>query len=601
MEIKQKNRSEIDEKYKWDLSSIYSSNKDIDKDFDLARSLSKEIIEYKNKDIKTVEDLYNLLELDIKLSRILDKIVLYSNLKVCEDASSSENQELYGRAINFVTQISTDIAFISNKILSIDDDVISKLLNDKLLSEYKFFLEDLLRVKPHMLSDTEEELISSLSKTMILDSNTYDNLTNVDMKFGFIKDEEGNMIELTNSNYSNFLKSKNRNVRKEAFNKFYGTFGKFTTTLSGLYNSHLETANLLSNLRKYDSVLANDLFSDNLPIDVYSNLINTINDNLTVLHRYYVVKKKMIGLEDFHIYDVNAPIIEESSKKYSFEDARNLILDIFKIMGEDYIDILNKAFDERWIDVYNNKGKMSGAFSSGVYDSYPYVLTNFEEKLEDVSALAHELGHSVHTYLSKNNNSYMYYDYSLFVAEIASLTNEIIFNTKMIERENNKEIKLKIINDLLRLFNSNLFDATLGAEFELDVHNKVQNGDVLTSDYFNNLYYELNKKYYGDSVIVDEEIKYRWEIYNHLYSDYYLFKYATGISCACYCASKILDNDKEFIEKYKDFLKIGSSKYPSDALNTIGIDITSSAFIENAIKFYNNLLDEFENIYKEIN
>lgn len=601
MEIKQKLRSEIEDKYKWDLSSIYSSKKDLDKDFILAKSLSEKIIEYKNKEIKTAEDLYNLLELDIKLSRVLDKIVVYSNLKNCEDASSSENQELYGKAINFAVKISTDISFITNKILHIDDSIISKMLNDEILSEYKFFLEDLLRIKPHMLSDTEEELISSLSKTIILDNDTYDNLTNVDMKFGSIKDEDNNMIELTNSNYSNFLKHKDRNIRKEAFSKFYGTFGKFTTTLSGLYSSHLETGNLLSNIRKYDSVLHGDLFSDNLPIDVYSNLINTINSKLDTLHRYYKVKKEMLGFEEFHIYDISAPLTKESSKKYSYEDAKHLILDIFKSMGEDYIEVLNKAFDERWIDVYSNKGKKAGAFSSGIYDSYPYVLVNFEEKLDDVSTIAHELGHSVHTYFSKNNNSYMYYDYSLFIAEVASLTNEIIFNSKMIEREEDNNIKLQIINNLLRLFNSNLFDATLMAEFELDVHKKVENGNVLTSDYFNELYYSLCEKYYGSDVVVDEEIKYRWEIYDHLYVDYYLFKYSTGISCACYCASKILENDTEFTKKYKDFLKIGSSMYPSDALKTIGIDITNKEFIEKAVKFYNDLLNEFENIYKEIN
>lgn len=600
MEIKQKNRNEIDEKYKWDLSSIYSSKEDIDKDFNLAKSLSSEIMEYENKDINEAKDLYDLLELDVKLSRILDKIVQYSNLKVCEDSGNSENQELYGKSINFVTKISTDISFVTNKILNIDSDKLDIMLNDKMLTEYKFFLEDLLRIKMHMLSDNEEKIISSLSKSLMLDSDTYDNLTNLDMKFGYIDDEEGNTVELTNSNFTTFLKSKNRDVRENAFRKYYSTYGKYTTTISGIYNSHLETSNIISNLRNYDSVLASDLFSDNLPLDVYSNLIDTINNNLNVLHRYYDIKKNILKIGDFHIYDVNAPIIDETLKKYSFNDAKELILDKFKVMGDDYTNILKKAFSEKWIDVYNNVGKRSGAFSSGIYDSYPYILTNFEEKLDDVSALSHELGHSVHTYFSKTNNSYIYYDYSLFIAEVASLTNEIVFNKKMIEEEKDNKIKLYIINDLIRLFNSNLFGATLDAEFELDVHQKIENNESLTSDYFNNLYYKLNKKYYGDNVIVDEEIKYRWEIYPHLYTDYYLFKYATGISCACFCASKILNNDQEFIEKYKGFLKMGNSKYPSDALKTIGIDITNRKFIENAIKFYSDLLDEFESIYEKI-
>ncbi len=600
MKIRQRKRNEIEEKYKWNLSSMYSSEEEINEEIKKEIELSEKIKEYENKSINESIQLRELMELDIKFSRILDKLIQYSSLKACEDASNNSNQELYGKIINLATNLSADVSFITNKILEIPDKIMNEFLNDEILKEYKFFLEDLLKIKPHILSDTEEKLISKLSKSLILDNEIYDNLTNVDMKFGDIIDEEGNTIELTNSNYSIYSKSKDRNIRKEVFEKFYGTYGKFSTTISCIYNSHLETNTIISKLRKYDSVLDEDLFSDNLPKAIYSNLVDTINDNLHILHKYYDMKREMLKLDDIHIYDINAPLEFNTLRDYQYEEVENILIDDLKILGEDYIEILKRAFSERWIDVYNNEGKKDGAFSSGIYDSNPYILTNFEGKLEDVSAIAHELGHSINTIYSKNNNSYLYYDNSLFTAEVASLTNEIIFNKMRIEKENDKKVKLYIINNLLRLFNSNLFGATLDAEFELDVHKKVQEGEVLTSDYFNSLYLNLNKKYYGNRVIVDDDIKYRWEIYSHLYTDYYLFKYATGISCACYCANRILENDKEFIDKYKDFLKIGSSMYPSDALKTIGIDVTSKEFIEDAINFYDKLLNEFINLYKEI-
>lgn len=600
MEIKQKKRSEIKDKYKWDLSSIYSSEKEIESDFDNAKELSEKIVSLKEKEIKNSSDLIEILDLDIKLGRVLDKLIIYSRLKLSEDASNNESQELYGKVMNLATKISTDTSFMTNKILKIDDKIMNKILCDDDIKEYKFFLENLLKQKKHSLSDDEEKLISKLSKSLMLDEEIYDKLTNVDMKFGFIKDEEGNNVELTNSNYSIFLMSKDRKIREEAFKKFYGTFGNYTNTISGIYNSHLETNAMMCELRRYDSILDSDLENDNLPKGVYSNLINTINDNIGVLHRYYSSKKKILNLDDAHIYDLSAPIFSDD-KNYSFEDARNLILDIFKLLGDDYLQILNKAFNERWIDVYNNEGKTFGAFSSGVYDSNPYVLMNYEGKIYDVSSLSHELGHSVHKYFSKNNNSYLYYDYSLFTAEVASLTNEIIFNTKMIEREKDEKSKFNIINNLIRTFNSNLFGACMDAEFELDVHEKIENGEVLTSDYFNNLYLKLNQKYYGSDIMVDDEIKYRWEIYSHLYSDYYLFKYSTGISCASFCASKILSGDEVFIEKYKNFLKLGGSMYPSDALKTIGIDITNKEFIEYAIKFYDDLVSKLITTFNKIN
>lgn len=601
MEIKQRKRCEVDKKYKWDLESVYRDEDEIKNDIDEANKLALKIIEYKEERLNS-DKLYELLSLNFNLSRVVEKLVMYSNLKINEESNNSSNQELYGKIMNLVQDISTKVSFVTNKILELNYKDVKKYLDEnEMLNEYRFFLINLFREKEYVLDTEKEELISMFSNSLSLAEEAYDTLTNSDMKFGYITDEDGNKVELTHSNYSKYLKSKDRNIRKTAFEKFYGTFGKYTVTISKLYNSHLETNNIISKMRGYKSMLNSDLFSDNLDEKVYDNLIDTINDNLDVLHRYYKIKKNILNLDEFHIYDNGAPIISDINKTYTYEDATNLILDSFKIMGDKYTDILKKAFSDRWIDVYNNEGKSSGAFSSGSYDSKPFILTNFEDKLDDVSTLAHELGHSVNTYLSTRSNPYQYYDCPLFIAEVASLTNEIVFNKKLIEKENDPKIKLHILNNLIILFASNLFDATLYAEFEKDVHEKIENNEVLTSDYFNDLCLNLNKKYYGNGVVVDDDIKYRWEIYSHLYFDFYLYKYATGISSACYCATKILNNDEKFINKYIKFLEIGGSMYPYDALKTIEIDIYDQNFIINSINFFNELLNEFENIYKEIN
>lgn len=600
MEIKQKKRCEVDEKYKWDLTSIYKNNEEIDKEINDINELALKITQFKTIDLDS-NNLYELLSLDAELSRKAEKLMMYSSLKVSEEANNSANQELYGKIMNIVQDISVKVSFVQNKILgSKYEDVKKYIRENSKLEEYEFFLEDLFRGKKYILVKKEEELISNFSNALSLAEETYDMLTNSDMKFGNIIDEDGREVELTHSNYSKYSKSKDRRVRKDAFDRFYSTFGKYRFTISKLYSSHLETNNIISKMRGYESMLASDLFSDNLDEQVYDNLINTVNDNLSTLHRYYKIKKDMLNLEEFHIYDNGAEVVDDIDKKYSFDDAKDIILDTFKIMGEKYTDILKEAFDNRWIDVYNNEGKQSGAFSAGCYDSNPYVLTNYEDKIDDVSALAHELGHSVHSYLSIHKNSYQYYDYSHFIAEVASLTNEIVLNKKLIENENDPKVKLYILNNLIKLFASNLFDATLYAEFEKDVHEKIEAGEVLTNDYFNELCLKLNEKYYGEDVVVDNQIKYRWEIYSHLYSDFYLYKYATGISSACYCASKILDNDEEFINKYIKFLESGGSKYPHDTLKIIDIDVYSEDFITNSINFFNKLLDEFERIYKDI-
>ena len=601
MKINQRKREEVESKYKWDLENLYKDTNELDNDIKLAKDKERQIVEYKDKELDE-NTLYELVNLDLSLSRLLDKLMVYINLKVSEDQTNSSNQLLYNRVLNTIQSIVAQTSFVNNKILRLDYDVIKKFIskNEK-LKEYEFMFEVMFKDKKHSLSDSEEKLLSNLSKAILLPSDAYDMLVNSDMKFGNIKDENQNMVELTDSNYSIFIKSKNRKVREKAFKKYFGEYGKYSNTIGTLYEAHLQINNTITSIRKYNSMLESDLISDNLSKDLYDNLINTVYSNISSLHRYYKIKKEMLNYDEFHIYDVNAPIVSDSDKTYSFSEAKDIILDTFNdVYSSEYTDILKRAFDERWIDVYNNVGKYSGAFSSGVYDSNPYVLINFEGKINDISALAHELGHSVNTYLSKNSNPYQYYDYPLVLAEVASLTNEIIFNVTMIEKEKNLNTKLYLINDLLRLYISNFFDSTLFAKFELDVHNMVENNNPVNGEYFSNLCLDLYKEYYGKDVVVDEQIKYRWEIYSHLYTDFYLYKYAIGISCATYCATKILSKDKKFISKYIEFLKVGSSKYPNEALLLVDIDVNKNDFILNTIEFFNKLLDELEKTYNSI-
>lgn len=600
MDTKQKKRNEIEEKYKWDLSSIYDSKKQIDVDIKKVKKLEEKIIKFEKSNLDEFS-LYDLITNNLDLNKLLDKLIFYANLKINEDCSNEENQKLYGEITSLLQDIYVSTSFVINKILNIDYEVICDYINkNKKLEEYKFLLELMFRDKKHMLSDKEEKLLANLTQVLMTPEKTYDMLTNLDIKFGNIEDEDGNIVELTDSNVSIYLKSKDRNVRKKAYKLYYSTYGKYSNTISTLYNYHLISNNALCNIRGFDSMLSESLYQDNLSENIYNNIIDVASSGIPILQKYYAIKKQIHDIQDFHMYDKLAPFPFNDDKKYSFEEAKEIILDIFKIMGDEYHKVLEKAFNERWIDVFNNEGKSSGAFSSDTYLSHPVVLMNYEGTLSDIGTIAHELGHSVHSYLSSKNNPYQYYDYSLFLAEVASLTNEIIFNVSLIDMNDDPKIRLSIIDNLLKMFINNFYDSAIYAEFEKDVHSKIEKNEALTKDYICNLCLELNKKYYSGNIIVDEEVKYRWEIYSHLYTDFYLFKYATGISCAAYCANKILNNEDGFLDKYLSFLKIGGSMYDKDALLTIGIDVDSKDFIESAVKFFEELIEKFRIIYDSI-
>lgn len=534
----QKTRDEIETKYTWDLTLIYKTDEYFEKDYEKVSKEINDITKYQGILVKSASNLLGYLKLSNELERKLYKLYYYANLKNDQDTTNTKYQAMLGKVKNLLTKFEELDAYAEPELMSIDYSIIEKYYEEeKELKEYEFVLSNLFRFKKHILSKEVEEVLSSLSNSLNNSSETYELLTDSDMKFGYILDENNEEVELTESNYSVFLHSKDRRVRKEAFNKILTTYGEYKNTISSTFAGNVDTLTTLAKLKKYDSSLEAALFSDNVDKEVYNNLIKTVKDNLNVLYKYFKLKKDFLKLDEFHLYDQYVDLVEENTKQYTFLEAKDLVIEALSVLGEDYIKNLNKAFDERWIDVYNNKGKRGGAYSSGFYDTKPYVLLNYEGTINDVSTLAHELGHSMHTYYSCLNNPYQYSSYKIFVAEVASTVNELLLNFHLLNK-GSKEDKKYILSNLMNLFKATIYRQTMFAEFERDMHNLKEQGGVLTNEVLCDNYYKLNLDYFGPDVVVDDEIKYEWERIPHFYYNFYVYKYAIGLSCACY----IVDN-----------------------------------------------------------
>lgn len=592
----QKTRDEIETKYTWDLTLIYKTDAYFEKDYERVSKEINDITRYKGILVKNASNLLGYLKLSNELERKLYKLYYYANLKNDQDTTNTKYQAMLGKVKNLLTKFEELDAYAQPELMSIDYSIIEKYYEEeKELKEYEFVLSNLFRFKKHILSKEVEEVLSSLSNSLNNSSETYELLTDSDMKFGKILDENNEEVELTESNYSVFLHSKDRRVRKEAFNKILTTYGEYKNTISSTFAGNVDTLTTLAKLKKYDSSLEAALFSDNVDKEVYNNLIKTVKDNLNVLYKYFKLKKDFLKLDEFHLYDQYVDLVEENTKQYTFLEAKDLVIEALSVLGEDYIKNLNKAFDERWIDVYNNKGKRGGAYSSGFYDTKPYVLLNYEGTINDVSTLAHELGHSMHTYYSCLNNPYQYSSYKIFVAEVASTVNELLLNFHLLNK-GSKEDKKYILSNLMNLFKATIYRQTMFAEFERDMHNLKEQGGVLTNEVLCDNYYKLNLDYFGPDVVVDDEIKYEWERIPHFYYNFYVYKYAIGLSCACYIVDNILNKKDNALENYLKFLSSGGSDYPINELKIAGIDVTKKDVIESAIKMFDNFIEQFKEL-----
>lgn len=598
MAKEEKLRCEIEDKYKWDLTKIYKDEKEWQKDFDDVKEKILKVLEYKDSFLSNGKKLYEYLKYDEEVSRKLEKIYYYAHLNYDADTLDEKYKVMTNKVSDLFTKYNELSSFVVPEILKLDEEKLNTFYKDEeKLEDYRFSIENIYRFKNHTLDEEKEKMLSNLSKCLSNPEETYEALTDSDFEYDYITDEKGNKVKFNESNYSLFIKSKDRSVRKKAFEMLHNKYKKYIRTITSTYKGEVENNVVLAKIRNYDSAISASLYSDNVPVDIYDNLIKVVNDNMNVLYDYYDLKKEMLSLDRLHMYDTYVEIINKIDKKYSFDEAKEIVIDALSVLGDKYVKNLKKAFDEKWIDIYHSKGKRSGAYSSGNFDVNPYVLLNFEGTLNDVSTLAHELGHSMHTYLSCKNNPYQYSSYEIFVAEVASTVNELLLANYMLKNSKNKDEKLAIINHILDLYKATLYRQTMFAEFEKETHKLREKGEVLTSDLLSNTYYNLVKKYFGPNVLCDELIRYEWARIPHFYYNFYVYKYATGISAASYIVDGILNNKEGALENYINFLKTGGSMYPLDELKIAGVNLNSKSVILSAIKTFEKYLKEFKDIY----
>ena len=598
MAKEEKLRCEIEDKYKWDLTKIYKDEKEWQKDFDDVKEKILKVLEYKDSFLSNGKKLYEYLKYDEEVSRKLEKIYYYAHLNYDADTLDEKYKVMTNKVSDLFTKYNELSSFVVPEILKLDEEKLNTFYKEEeKLEDYRFSIENIYRFKNHTLDEEKEKMLSNLSKCLSNPEETYEALTDSDFEYDYITDEKGNKVKFNESNYSLFIKSKDRSVRKRAFEMLHNKYKKYIRTITSTYKGEVETNVVLAKIRNYDSAISASLYSDNVPVDIYNNLIKVVNDNMDVLYDYYDLKREILSLDRLHMYDTYVEIINKIDKKYSFDEAKEIVMEALSVLGDKYVKNLKKAFDEKWIDIYHSKGKRSGAYSSGNFDVNPYVLLNFEGTLNDVSTLAHELGHSMHTYLSCKNNPYQYSSYEIFVAEVASTVNELLLANYMLKNSKNKEEKLAVINHILDLYKATLYRQTMFAEFEKETHKLREKGEVLTSDLLSNTYYNLVKKYFGPNVLCDDLIKYEWARIPHFYYNFYVYKYATGISAASYIVDGILNNKEGALENYMKFLKSGGSMYPLDELKIAGVNLNSKSVILSAIKTFEKYLKEFKDIY----
>lgn len=593
------NRNDIDIKYRWNLEEMYSNDKLWEKDIDTAEKLTQEFLKRKGSVMKSASSLLASLRAMEEIDILLEKAFVYARMRMDEDNRDSKRQKNLDIITSTLAKLGSDLSFFIPEILEASEAKIREFMSEEQsLDQYSHMLETLLRNQSHVLSEEEENILASLSQVNSAPHAIFNMLNNADMKFGEIVDEKGNSVELTHGNYITMMQSHNRDVRKNAFEKIYQTYEKLINTISSTYAYSVKNDVVRSQIRKYPSARNASLYPDNIPESVYDNLVKVVNDNLTNLHRYMSLRKKVLGIENQHMWDVYVPLVELPENEYPFEDGVDIVLKALSPLGNDYCNALKNGIDSRWIDVYETPGKTSGAYSFGSYNSMPYSLMNYTDTLNDVFTLIHEMGHSMHSYYTRKTQPYTYGDHSIFTAEVASTVNESLLIKYLLENEKDIEVRKYLINFYLEQFRATLFRQTMFAEFEHMCHDYVENNGSLTPSWLNEEYEKLNQKYYGNSIEKDDYIKYEWARIPHFYRAYYVYQYATGFSAATSLSKRILEGGEKERDDYLKFLSLGSSKYPVDLLKIAGVDMTSTKPVSEAMQTFNTLLDELERLYK---
>ncbi|GLB58919.1 oligoendopeptidase F [Cytobacillus sp. NCCP-133] len=591
-------RNEIAIEDTWRLEDIFSSDDDWDKEYKEVEKLIPGAGNYQGKIGESAETLYEALQFQDHLLSRLGKLYTYAHMRYDQDTTNSFYQGMDDKIKNLYSDAASTLAYIVPELLAVDEKKIDRFLKGKTeLQLYKHSLEEINLQRPHVLSAEQEALLAQASEVLGASSNTFGMLNNADLEFPSIKDENSEEVEITHGRFIRFLESDDQRVRHDAFKAVYGTYGKFRNTFASTLSGNVKKDNFNAKIRNFNSARHAALAANNIPESVYENLVNTINDNLHLLHRYVKLRKKVLGVDELHMYDLYTPLVKEVKMEIPYNEAKDLILKGLKPLGEDYLGILKEGFESRWVDVHENKGKRSGAYSSGAYGTNPYILMNWQDNVNNLFTLAHEFGHSVHSYYTRKHQPYPYGNYSIFVAEVASTCNEALLNDYLLKTIDDDKKRLYLLNHYLEGFRGTVFRQTMFAEFEHLIHQKAQNNEALTADSLTKEYFELNKKYFGeDDIMIDKEIGLEWSRIPHFYYNYYVYQYATGFSAATALSKQILQEGQPAVERYIEFLKSGSSDYPIEVLKKAGVDMTSSKPIEDACKVFEEKLIEMESL-----
>lgn len=591
-----KKRSEIADKDKWNLEAMYPDEAKWEEDLSTALKESEEFASLKGQLTDSAKNLFNALRLYADTMRKAENAFVYSRMRHDEDNTNTKYTEMNNKSLSTLAQISANISFFTPELLEADKDAIKGFIQElPALNEFSFMLDSIMLSKPHVLSSDEERIIAQLNESASAPDEIFTMFNDADLSFGKITNEDGIELELTHGNYIQFMESENREVRKNAFEAMYRRYKEFNNSISVMYNYNVKHDTIMSKLRRYKSTLDSELSGERIPLSVYDNLINAVHKNLSSMHKYMEIRKRALGLDELKMYDVYRPIVKPKGLDCSYEEAVDIACRALAPLGDEYVQTLRKGLTEdRWVDIYENKGKTSGAYSFGSYDSNPYILMNFSGELRDVFTLVHEAGHSMHSYYTRRTQPFIYGGHSIFTAEVASTVNETLLIHHLLKNAESHDMKKYLINFYIDEFKSTLFRQTMFAEFEKIAHETVENGGSLTAQLLNEEYDKLNTLYHGTAIEHDDFIQYEWSRIPHFYRAYYVYQYATGYSAANAIANRILIGGEAERNDYLKFLDTGESDYPIELLKIAGVDMSTEQPVLSALSTFGNLVDELD-------
>lgn len=595
-------RNEVSDDLKWDLSRVFENDQEWEKEYQQVTNEIKNISKYKQTLTKSGKDLYEGITAILAIERRLEKVYVYATMSSDVDTKNNHYLGFVAKVQSLANQMAAATSFVDPEILSIPEKTLAKFIQDEpRLENYRHRLEQITQKRPHTLPANEEKIIAAAGDAMGTSANTFNVLTNSDMEFGYVQDENGDMIQLSDGLYSLLIQSQDREVRKNAFDVMYASYGQFENSLASTLSGEVKAHNFNARVHKYNSAREAALSENGVPTTVYDTLIKEVNSHLDLLHRYVALRKKILGLKDLQMYDMYVPLTGEPVLSYNFNEAKEEARKALAPLGEDYLKHVDYIFNNRVIDVVESQNKVTGAYSGGAYDTDPYELLNWENNLDSLYTLVHETGHSVHSWYTRNTQPYVYGDYPIFVAEIASTTNENILTEYFLDNITDLKTRAFVLNHYLDSFKGTLFRQTQFAEFEQFIHEADAQGQPLTADVLDEFYGKLNQRYYGDSVEPGGEIAKEWERIPHFYYNFYVYQYATGFAAATALANKVVHGTDQERDAYINFLKSGSSDYPTEIMKRAGVDMTKTDYLRDAFDTFEKRLNEFEKIIDELN